>query len=95
MFPKLLGTNEATNQPYYAYGSRSHGMKKGASAPASGPGKSAVSNGAGDPNAITYTTTFEVRHVDSDEQSLVQVEMDQFGLKKAKNPSGSTSLSSL
>ena len=90
-----LGTTKATDRPYYAYGSQSHGMRKGGSAPASGPGRSAVSNGGRDPNAITYTKTFEIRHADSDEQSLVQMELDQFGPKKQKNPSSSTSISSL
>ncbi|CAN9310169.1 unnamed protein product [Alternaria alternata] len=95
LFPKVLGTTKATDRPYYAYGSQSHGMRKGGSAPASGPGRSAVSNGGRDPNAITYTKTFEIRHADSDEQSLVQMELDQFGPKKQKNPSSSTSISSL
>lgn len=94
LFPKILGTTKATERPYYAHGSQSQGMKKGGSALASGPGRSAVSNGARDPNAITYTKTFEIRHADSDEQSLVQMEMDQFGPQKPKNTSSSTSISS-
>jgi hypothetical protein len=95
MFPKVLGSTKGVSQPYYAYGSQSHGVKKGGSALASGPGKSAISTGGRDPNTITYTKTFEVRHGDSDEQSLVQVEMDQFALRKPKDQSGQTSVSSL
>jgi hypothetical protein len=94
LFPKILGTTKATKRPYYAHGSQSHAMKKGGSALASGPGRSAVSHGTRDPNAITYTKTFEIRHADSDEQSLVQMEMDQFGPQKPKNTSSSTSISS-
>lgn len=95
MFPKMLGTTKATDRPYYAYGSQSHGMKKGGSGMASGLGKSAASSHGGAPPAITYTKTWEVRHTDSDEQSLVGMEMDQFGQKKPKNQSSSTSISSL
>ncbi|KAG9188469.1 hypothetical protein G6011_02392 [Alternaria panax] len=95
LFPKILGTTKSTERPYYAYGSQSHGMNRGGSALASGLGRSAVPNGGRDANAITYTKTFEIRHTDNDEQSLVQLEMDQFGLKKQKNPSSSTSISSL
>jgi hypothetical protein len=95
LFPKVLGTTKGASQPYYAYGSQSRGMKKGGSALVSGPGKSAVSTGGRDPNSITYTKTFEVRHADSDEQSLVQMEMDQFAPRKPKNQSSNTSVSSL
>ncbi|KAL1794978.1 hypothetical protein ACET3X_006794 [Alternaria dauci] len=96
LFPKILGTTKATpDRPYYAYGSQSHGMRRGGSAPASGPGRSVVSNGGQDLNTITYTKTFEIRHADNDEQALVEMEMDQFGLKKPENPSSSTSISSL
>lgn len=28
LFPKVLGTTKATDRPYYAYGSQSHGMRK-------------------------------------------------------------------
>jgi hypothetical protein len=95
MFPKIMGTTKGTNQPYYEYGSRSHGMNKGGSALASGPGKSAFSSSGRDPHAITYTKTFEVRHGDSDEQSLVHMEMDQITPKKSKDQNSITSISSV
>lgn len=62
---------------------------------ASGLGKSAASSHGGAPPAITYTKTWEVRHTNSDEQSLVGMEMDQFGSKNPKDQSSSTSISSL
>ncbi|KAF1937174.1 hypothetical protein EJ02DRAFT_386148 [Clathrospora elynae] len=97
MFPSILGSSSrATKQHYYVYGSRSHGMKKGASALASGPGKSFQSSSRRNPHAITFTKTFEVRHAESDEQSLVQMEMDQFGPNRSKHhSSNSTSAVSL
>ncbi|KAF1842706.1 uncharacterized protein K460DRAFT_314232 [Cucurbitaria berberidis CBS 394.84] len=91
-FPRVFGTTKGTSQPYHAYGSRSQGMKRGGSAVASGLGRSANTSGR-DPNTITYTKTFEVQHTDNDETSLVQ--MDEFGPKKPKMQSSSTSISSL
>ncbi|RMZ66941.1 cfem domain-containing [Pyrenophora seminiperda CCB06] len=93
MFPKMMGTTKATDKAYYAYGSQSRGLKKGESAlgSASVPG-TAIST---DPNSITYTKTFEVRRTDSDEHELVQMEMNEFGSKKANPQSSSTSISSL
>ena len=93
MFPKVFGSTKGTSQPYYAYGSRSQGMRRGGSAMASGLGRS-TNGSAKDGNTITYTKTFEVQHADSDETSLVQ--MDEFGPKKSKNNgSSSTSVVSL
>ena len=91
-FPKVFGTTKGTSQPYHAYGSRSQGMKRGGSALGSGMGRSANTSGR-DPHTITYTKTFEVQHTDNDETSLVQ--MDEFGPKKPKVQSSSTSISSL
>ncbi|CAO2656616.1 Nn.00g054190.m01.CDS01 [Neocucurbitaria sp. VM-36] len=91
-FPKVFGTTKGTSQAYQVYGSRSQGVKKGGSALASGMGRSATAS-ARDPNTITYTKTFEVQHADNDETLLVQ--MDEFGPKKPKMQSSSTSISSL
>ena len=93
MFPKIMGTTKATDRPYYAYGSQSQGLKKGESALGSvkAPGTAISTN----PNSITYTKTFEVQRTDSDEQELVQIEMNEYGSRKVKPQSSSTSVSSL
>ncbi|KAL6159828.1 hypothetical protein ACJBU6_02247 [Exserohilum turcicum] len=94
MFPKIMGTTKATEQPYYGTGSQSYASRHVGSASASRPEKSFASASRGNPAAITYTKTFEVRHTESDEQSLVGMELSHFAHKKA-NPSSSTSVSSV
>lgn len=96
LFPKILGTTRATDRAaYYGNGNQSFGMKKEDIALASKGGKSFGSRKGGDQDVITYTTTYEVRHTDSDEQSLVGMEMGRFGQQKPANQSSRTSISSV
>ncbi|EUC28265.1 hypothetical protein COCCADRAFT_30444 [Bipolaris zeicola 26-R-13] len=96
LFPKILGTTRATDRAaYYGNGNQSFGMKKEDVALASKGGKSFGSRKGGDPDVITYTTTYEVRHTDSDEQSLVAPDMGRFGQQKPANQSSRTSISSV
>lgn len=95
LFPKVLGTTKATDRAaYYASGNQSYGMKKDDVALGSKAGKSLGSKKGQNVDAITYTTTYEVRHTDSDELSLVGAEMGRFGQQKPTQ-SSSTSISSV
>lgn len=77
LFPKALGsTSYNTSNQYYAkYGTgRSAALKSGHNASASGTRMGHEDGFAGkSANAITYTTTFEVRHGE-DEEQLVQMD---------------------
>jgi hypothetical protein len=96
LFPSILGTTRATDRAaYYANGNASYGMKKEDVILASKGGKSFGSKKGANPDAITYTTTYEVRHTESDEQSLVGVEMGRFGQHKHASQSSNTSISSV
>lgn len=94
MFPRALGSthNNTSNQYYAKYGtSRSGALRSGHQASASGSrlGKDDVFSGKGaSANAITYTTTFEVRHGDDEEQL---VPMDDLSAKGQRGVTSSAS----
>lgn len=97
MFPRVMGSTQHESTQYYAkYGtSRSGALKSGhnASVGRSFAGREEAFVGKnGNANAITYTTTFEVRHGD-DEEQLVQ--MDDLSGKGDKVHSSASSQASV
>jgi hypothetical protein len=94
LFPRALGSTEyASNQNYAKYGTNSRAARSGhmASASRSQMGHDEVFAGKHS-NAITYTTTFEVRHGDDEEQL---VPMDDLSAKGHKVTSSGSSVASV
>jgi hypothetical protein len=95
LFPRALGSTQyASNQYYAKYGTNSRAIKSGhnASVSRSQLGHDDIFAGKHS-NAITYTTTFEVRHGDDEEQLVPMEDLSSKGHKVTSSGSSAASVS--
>ncbi|KAJ4345497.1 uncharacterized protein N0V89_011629 [Didymosphaeria variabile] len=97
IFPRALGSTQyASNQYYAKYGTNRSGvLRSGHNASASGTrmGHDDEFAGKNAANAITYTTTFEVRHGDDEEQLVPMDDLSQKGQRVRSSGSSQASVS--
>lgn len=94
VFPRALGSTQNTSDRYYAkYGTNQSGaLKSGHQATASRVGKEEPHAGK-NPHAITFTTTFEVRRGDDEEQLVPLDDLSVKGQRRKSSGSSEASVS--